>query len=134
MIAPLMNVGRWLHTRLRVENLEKSVDFYRDVLGLKQISRSTSPRGSTLVFLQSEAGGECLELCHYPKAGPVKVPADLMHLAFEVEDLESFGRYATAKGYPWSDGPTRTQDGERFAFLDAPEGYEIEIMQKAKST
>lgn len=134
MIAPLMNVGRWLHTRLRVENLEKSIDFYRDVLGLKQISRSTSPRGSTLVFLQSEAGGECLELCHYPKAGPVKVPADLMHLAFEVEDLEAFGRHATAKGYPWSDGPTQTQDGEHFAFLDAPEGYEIEIMQKAKST
>ncbi len=127
-----MNVGRWLHTRLRVENLEKSVDFYRDVLGLKQIARSTSPRGSTLVFLQSEAGGECLELCYYPKAGPVKVPADLMHLAFEVEDLEAFGRYATSRGYPWSDGPTATQDGETFAFLDAPEGYEIEIMQKAK--
>jgi lactoylglutathione lyase len=133
MIAPLMKVGRWLHTRLRVENLEKSVDFYRDVLGLKEVSRSTSPRGSTLVFLQPEAEGECLELCHYPKAGPVKVPADMMHLAFEVEDLEAFGRYTTAKGYPWSDGPTQTQDGEHFAFLDAPEGYEIEIMQKAKS-
>ena len=133
MIAPLMKVGRWLHTRLRVENLERSVDFYGNVLGMKQISRSTSPRGSTLVFLQSEVGGECLELCHYPKAGAVNVPADLMHLAFEVEDLEAFGRDAAAKGYPWSDGPTQTQEGEHFAFLDAPEGYEIEIMQKAKS-
>jgi len=134
MIASLMKVGRWLHTRLRVENLEKSVDFYGNVLGLKQISRSTSPRGSTLVFLQSEVGGECLELCHYPKAGAVNVPADLMHLAFEVEDLEAFGRFAAAKGYPWSDGPTQTHEGAHFAFLDAPEGYEIEIMQKAKSS
>ena len=134
MIAPLMKVGRWLHTRLRVENLEKSIDFYGNVLGLKQISRSTSPRGSTLVFLQSEVGGECLELCHYPKAGAVNVPADLMHLAFEVEDLEAFGRDAAAKGYPWSDGPTQTDEGALFAFIDAPEGYEIEIMQKAKNS
>jgi len=134
MIASLMKVGRWLHTRLRVENLEKSVDFYGNVLGLKQISRSTSPRGSTLVFLQSEVGGECLELCHYPKAGAVNVPADLMHLAFEVEDLEAFGRDAAAKGYPWSDGPTQTDEGALFAFIDAPEGYEIEIMQKAKNS
>jgi len=134
MIASLMKVGRWLHTRLRVENLEKSVDFYGNVLGLKQISRSTSPRGSTLVFLQSEVGGECLELCHYPNAGAVNVPADLMHLAFEVEDLEAFGHDASAKGFPWSDGPTRTDEGAYFAFLDAPEGYEIEIMQKAKNS
>jgi len=134
MIAPLMKVGRWLHTRLRVENLEKSIDFYGNVLGLKQISRSTSPRGSTLVFLQSEVGGECLELCHYPKAGAVNVPADLIHLAFEVEDLEAFGRDAAAKGYPWSDGPTQTEEGARFAFIDAPEGYEIEIMQKAQNS
>ena len=133
MIVALMKVGRWLHTRLRVENLEKSQDFYENVLGLKQLSRSTSPRESTLVFLQSEAGGECLELCHYPKGGAVRVPPDLLHLAFEVEDLEAFGRHATAKGYPWSEPPTQTQEGARFAFLDAPEGYEIEIMQKEKS-
>jgi len=133
MIASLMKVGRWLHTRLRVENLEKSQDFYENVLGLKQLSRSTSPRGSTLVFLQSEVGGECLELCHYPQGGAVQVPPDLLHLAFEVEDLEAFGRHATAKGYPWSEPPTQTQDGAQFAFLDAPEGYEIEIMQKEKS-
>jgi len=133
MIASLMKVGRWLHTRLRVENLEKSQDFYKNVLGLKELSRSTSPRGSTLVFLQPEAGGECLELCHYPQGGAVRVPADLLHLAFEVEDLEAFGRHATAKGYPWSEPPTQTQEGAQFAFLDAPEGYEIEIMQKEKS-
>ena len=133
MIASLMKVGRWLHTRLRVENLEKSQDFYKNVLGLKELSRSTSPRGSTLVFLQPEAGGECLELCHYPQGGAVRGPADLLHLAFEVEDLEAFGRHATAKGYPWSEPPTQTQEGAQFAFLDAPEGYEIEIMQKEKS-
>ncbi|NDB95150.1 MAG: VOC family protein [Verrucomicrobia bacterium] len=125
-----MKVGRWLHTRFRVENLEKSLDFYQKVLGLRKISESTSPRGSRLVFLQPEAGGEMLELCHYPRSGSVQVPQDLTHIAFEVENLESFGQHASQLGYPWSDGPHEGSNGSRFAFLDAPEGYEVEIIQK----
>ena len=106
-----MKVGKWLHTRFRVQDLEKNLHFYKRVLGLKEISKSTSPRGSTLVFLQSEAGGEMLELCHYPASGPVQCPADLVHLAFEVEDLDAFGKHAAALGYPWTDGPTTTSKG-----------------------
>lgn len=127
-----MNVGKWLHTRFRVHDLEKSLGFYRDILGLKEVSRTTSPRGSTLVFLQPAAGGEMLELCHYPASGPVNCPADLVHLAFEVENLDLFGEHAAGHGYPWSDGPTTTSTGLRFAFLDAPEGYEVEIVEKGK--
>jgi lactoylglutathione lyase len=127
-----MKVGRWLHTRFRVENLEKSLDFYQSVLGLRKISETKSPRGSRLVFLQPEAGGEMLELCHYPQSGPVQVPQDLTHIAFEVENLESFGRHASRLGYPWSDGPHEGGNGSKFAFLDAPEGYEVEIIQKGQ--
>lgn len=127
-----MKVGRWLHTRFRIQDLDKNLFFYREVLGLKEISRSTSPRGSTLIFFQSEAGGEMLELCHYPASGPVQCPADLVHLAFAVEDLDAFGRHAAALGYPWSDGPTTTSRGTRFAFLDAPEGYEMEIIEERR--
>ena len=127
-----MNVGRWLHTRFRVHDLEKSLSFYRDTLGLKEVSKTTSPRGSTLIFLQSAAGGQMLELCHYPASGPVHCPADLVHLAFEVDDLDAFGKYAAGRGYPWRDGPTTTATGTRFAFLDAPEGYEVEIIEKEK--
>jgi lactoylglutathione lyase len=54
-------------------------------------------------------------------------------LAFEVDDLDAFGRHATEQGYPWSDGPSTTAAGSRFAFLDAPEGYEIEIIEKGES-
>ncbi|NBQ55847.1 MAG: hypothetical protein EBU36_04245 [Verrucomicrobia bacterium] len=57
-----MKVTRWLHTRFRVNDLERSLLFYTEVLGLKEISRSSSPRGSTLVFLQPSGGGEMLEL------------------------------------------------------------------------
>ncbi len=126
-----MKVSRWLHTRFRVTDLEASLRFYSQVLGLKEISRSTSPRGSTLIFLQPSGGGEMLELCHFSSSGPVQVPPDLIHIAFEVDDLDAFGKHAESLGYSWSDGPTTTEEGTRFAFLDAPEGYEVEIIERA---
>jgi lactoylglutathione lyase len=57
------------------------------------------------------------------------VGADLTHLAFEVDDLETFAREAAAKGYPLSDGPHAT-GSEKIAFIDAPEGYEIELIER----
>ncbi|NDC80457.1 MAG: VOC family protein [Verrucomicrobia bacterium] len=127
-----MKVGHWLHTRFRINDLESSLHFYTRVLGMREVSRSTSPRGSTLVFLQPTVGGEMLELCHFPSSGPVQVPADLVHIALEVNDLDAFGRHAASLGYPWSDGPTITESGTRFAFLDAPEGYEVEIIERQR--
>ncbi len=56
---------------------------------------------------------------------------DITHLAFEVEDLEAFAKEAAAKGYPLSDGPTPTGSGSVIAFIDAPDGYEIELIQRA---
>jgi lactoylglutathione lyase len=55
-----------------------------------------------------------------------------VHLAFEVNDLDAFGKHSANLGYPWTDGPTTTSKGTRFAFLDAPEGYEVEIIEKGK--
>jgi len=75
-----------------------------------------------------------LELCHFPSSGAVQVPPDLVHIAFEVDDLDIFGKHAASLGYGWSDGPTRTDEGTRFAFLDAPEGYEVEIIERAKKS
>lgn len=128
-----MNVRRLLHTRYRVNDLGKAVSFFTDLLGLEEVSRSTSPRGSTLVFLKASESEELLEICHYPASGPVSVPPDLTHLAFEVDDLDAFGRQAAAKGYPFSDGPTTSSSGSRFAFLDGPEGYEIELIEKKRA-
>jgi lactoylglutathione lyase len=122
-------ITRLLHTRYRVHDLEKTVSFYRDVLGLREVRRSESGRGSKLVFLKAPAGDEEIEICQYDGSGPVRVGADLTHLAFEVTDLEAFAKEAASKGYPLSDGPHRTPEGSWIAFLDAPEGYEIELIQ-----
>ncbi|NJL18998.1 MAG: VOC family protein [Bdellovibrionaceae bacterium] len=124
-------IKRLLHTRYRVENLEATVHFYREVLGLQETRRHASPRGSQLVFFKAPHSEEEIEICCFPASGPVKVQADLTHLAFEVDNLEAFAQHAAALGFPLSDGPTPTSSGSIIGFLDAPEGYEIELIQKA---
>ena len=122
-----------LHTRYRLNDLEKSVDFYKRVLGLQEVRRHKSPRGSELVFMKAPESEELIELCHFPNSGPVQVQADLTHLAFEVDSLEEFGKHLAGLGLKFSDGPTLKPDGSGFAFIDAPEGYEIELMQRSKT-
>src|SRR6266853_6008122 len=91
-----------LHTRYRVNDLEKTVKFYKEVLGLEEVRLHKSPRGSQLAFLKAPDSEELIELCYFPASGPVQVQADLTHLAFEVESLEEFGRHLAACGYKYS--------------------------------
>ncbi len=125
-----MKVGKLLHTRYRVNDLERTVKFYRDVLGLAEIKRHKSPRGSELVFMQAAASEALIELCHFPGSEPVKCQPDLTHLAFEVDSLAEFEKHLAKHGLKFSDGPTTSSSGTTFAFVDAPEGYEIELIEK----
>ena len=88
------------YVALNVSDLERSRRFYRDVLGLQETGRHKSPRGSELVFLKAPDSEEEIELCSYPASGPVQVPPDLTHLAFEVDDLAAFAKQLEAKGEP----------------------------------
>lgn len=124
-----MKVRKLLHTRYRLDDLERSVRFYKDVLGLGEVRRHKSPRGAELVFLKAPESDELIELCHLPSSGPVKVQPDLTHLAFQVDSLEAFGLHLSKLGLQYSDGPHYNQSGGGIAFVDAPEGYEIEIIQ-----
>jgi lactoylglutathione lyase len=132
MMGRMSKVRRLLHTRYRLNDLEKSVAFYKSVLGLEEVRRHKSPRGSELAFLKAPESDELIELCHFPSSGPVQVQPDLTHLAFEVDNLESFGAHLASLGLSWTDGPHMKPDGSGYAFIDAPEGYEIELMQRAK--
>src|ERR1700757_3577792 len=109
-------VKKLLHTRYRVHDLEKTVSFYKDVLGLEEVGRQTSGRGSQLVFLKAPGSNEEIEICKFDQSGPVVVGPDLTHLAFEVDDLDKFAKEAAAKGYPLSDGPHETKGGSKIAF------------------
>ena len=132
IVGGMTIVRKLLHTRYRVNDIEKTVRFYKTVLGLEETRRHKSPRGSELVFLKAPESEELIEICHYPDSGPVQVQPDLTHLAFEVDSLEAFGKHLDGLGLKYSDGPTVKPDGSGFAFIDAPEGYEIELMQRSR--
>ena len=125
-------IKKLLHTRYRVSDLERTVSFYRDVLGLEEVRRQTSGRGSQLVFFKAPGSEEEIEICKFDESGPVMVGPDLTHLAFEVDDLDQFAKQAASKGYPLSDGPHPHGRGGAIAFIDAPEGYEIELIQRER--
>ena len=126
-----MPVQKLLHTRMRVSDMEETIRFYTEVLGLEVLERKTSPRGSHLAFLRVPNSEELIELCSFPASGPVKVQEDLVHLAFQVDNLDDTVRTLTEKGIQITDGPTKTSSGSRFIFIDAPDGYEIELIERS---
>ena len=125
-----MKVTKLLHTRMRVSDMEQTIAFYTGVLGLEVLERKTSPRGSHLAFLKVPNSDELIELTSFPPSGPVKVQEDLVHLAFQVESLDDTIASLTVKGVKITDGPTQTSSGSRFLFIDAPDGYEIELIER----
>jgi lactoylglutathione lyase len=127
-------VKKLLHTRFRVTDLEKTVSFYRDVLGLEEVRRHTSGRGSQLVFFKAPESEELIEICKFDESGPVHVGPDLPPLAVAGDAIEEFAKHSGALGYPLSDGPHKSSNGSAIAFIDAPEGYEIELIQPARSS
>jgi lactoylglutathione lyase len=125
-------IKKLLHTRMRVNDIEKSIRFYVDALGLKLARTGVSPRGARLAFLQTPGSDEEIELCQMPgAAAPVSVQPDLVHLAFQVDDLRAFAGALAKKGVGLTDGPVQTEAGDTIAFIDAPEGYEVELIQPA---
>ena len=125
-------IKRLLHTRFRVSNLDEALHFYAGILGLTVANRHSSPRGSQLAFLSVPGGKEEIELCEFSKSGPVEVQEDLVHIAFEVDDLDGLLVYLKSKGVPITDGPTVSSSGSRFAFIEAPDRYEIELIERSR--
>jgi lactoylglutathione lyase len=125
-----MKVKKLLHTRMRVSDMDQTISFYTDVLGLEVLERKVSPRGSHLAFLKVPNSEELIELTCFPPSGPVRVQEDLVHLAFQVESLDDTIASLNAKGVKVTDGPTQTSSGSRFIFIDAPDGYEVELIER----
>ena len=122
-------IKKYLHTRFRVSDMEQAIRFYRDILGMEVLEQKTSPRGSKLVFLRFP-GTECeLELRSFPDSGKVEVPEDLVHLVFEIENLDNFIFKLKHGRIPITEGPIETSNGTRFIFTEDPDKYLIELMQ-----
>jgi lactoylglutathione lyase len=125
-----MKVKKLLHTRMRVSDMDQTINFYTNVLGLEVLERKVSPRGSHLAFLKVPNSEELIELCSFPPSGPVTVQEDLVHLAFQVENLHDTIQQLDANQIRITDGPTSTSSGSRFIFIDAPDGYEVELIER----
>jgi lactoylglutathione lyase len=125
-----MRVKKLLHTRMRVSDLDQTINFYTNILGLEVLERKVSPRGSQLAFLRVPNSEELIELTSFPPSGPVKVQEDLVHLAFQVESLDDTIASLNVQGVKITDGPTQTSSGSRFIFIDAPDGYEVELIER----
>ncbi len=122
-------IRKYLHTRFRVADMEKSLHFYTQVLGLKLTEQKTSPRGSKLAFLEAPGTGSEIELCSFPESGDVAVPEDLVHLAFQVDDLHACMEQLRQAGVPITEGPIESSNGTKFIFTEDPDKYEIELME-----
>ena len=117
---------------MRVNDIEETLRFYVDILGLAIENRKRSPRGSELVFLTVPNSNELIEICSFPAGGRVEVPEDLVHLAFEVENLDDMIRMFKEKGVPITDGPTVTSSGSKLCFIEAPDKYEVELIERPR--
>ncbi|MBH53992.1 MAG: glyoxalase [Opitutaceae bacterium] len=122
---------KFMHTRVRVRDLDKTVNWYCDNLGFVCTRRTEkSPAGNELAFLELEGNEHFLELCYSPDY-EVNVPEDLMHTCIGVSDIIGFCHELEKKGVEvWPDDWRQTfLQGRKMAFVTDPDGYEVEILE-----
>ena len=124
-------MARFLHTRVRVSNLDQAIDWYCNHLGFKVMSRTDkSPSGNHVAHLELPGNEHTFELT-YSAEYKLVVPEDLMHIAISVPDLIAFCNELETKGLEIWPGDWRESfpNGRKMAFIDDPDGYEIELLE-----
>jgi len=118
---------KYLHTMVRVSNLEESVDFYCNKLGLKELRRNTSEQGRyTLVFLAAPGDESAMvELTYNWDPEAYAGGRNFGHLAYAVEDIYATCQHLQDSGVLINRPP---RDG-RMAFVRSPDGISIELLQ-----
>jgi lactoylglutathione lyase len=122
---------KYLHTMVRVSDIEKSLDFYCNKLGLKELRRYDSEQGRfTLIFLAA-AGNESamVELTHNWDPEEYDEGRNLGHLAYEVEDIYATIQQLMDAGVVINRPP---RDGH-MAFIRSPDNISIELLQEGKT-
>ncbi len=122
---------KFLHTRIRVKDLDASVAFY-EKLGYTVGRRKDSPQGNRLVFLELPGNEVFLELCHSPDY-TATCPEDLMHTCLGVPDIIDYCDRVEQSGIEiWPSGWREKFSGgdHKMAFVTDPDGYEVEILER----
>jgi len=125
---------RILHTMLRVGDLDRSVGFYRDVLGMKLLRRSDRPdQKYTLAFVGygDESQGAVLELTYNYGVDRYDLGTAYGHVAIEVDDAKAACDAVRAKGGNVTREAGPVKGGSTvIAFVQDPDGYKIELIEK----
>ena len=126
---------RLLHTMLRVGDLEKSIAFYTDVLGMKLLRRRDYPDGKfTLAFLGygDESENAVIELTHNWETKNYDIGTGYGHIAVGLPDIYAACAEVKAKGgkVTREPGPMKF-GGSQIAFIEDPDGYKVEFIQVA---
>jgi lactoylglutathione lyase len=122
---------RYLHTMVRVSNLEKSLDFYCNKLGLKEVRRVDHEAGRfTLVFVAAPGQEDCaIELTHNWDPEEYAGGRNFGHVAYEVDDIYALCRRLRDSGVTINRPP---RDG-KMAFIRSPDNISIELLQKGEA-
>lgn len=122
---------KFLHTMVRVHNLEQSLDFFINKLGLIETNRTEVPAGKfTLIFLATEIGGPEIELTYnWGSEETYTNGRNFGHLAFEVEDIYQTCQQLHDAGIVINRPP---RDGH-MAFVKSPDNISIELLQKGQA-
>lgn len=121
---------KFLHTRIRVKDIDASIAFYQ-ALGYTERERKDSPQGNKLAFLELPGNEVFLELCYSPEYSDT-CPEDLMHTCVGVPDIMEYCDQVEKAGIEIWPGGWREKfaGGERkMAFVTDPDGYEVEILE-----
>jgi lactoylglutathione lyase len=122
---------RYLHTMVRVSNLEQSLDFYCNKLGLKQVRRIDNEAGRfTLVFVAPEGQEDCaIELTYNWDAELYTGGRNFGHVAYEVDDIYALCARLSDLGVTINRPP---RDG-KMAFIRSPDNISVELLQKGSA-
>jgi len=127
--------GRFLHTMIRVRDLERSIDFYTRLLGMKLLRKSDFPGGKfTLAFVGygGEADHTVIELTHnWDQSEDYDLGAGFGHLAIGVSDIYGACEKLAAEdiSIPRPPGPMK-HGSTVIAFIEDPDGYKIELIER----
>ncbi len=122
---------RYLHTSITVKDMERSIAFYTELLGLTLERRRRIPENrAEVAFVIDPASGARLELTHWDDKPTFEAGEQLDHLAFETDDLDAFLARARARGVPVAKEPFQLQGGSgRLAFILDPNEVWIELIE-----
>ncbi|GAB2485666.1 VOC family protein [Alkalibacterium psychrotolerans] len=122
---------RMLHTCVRVKDLDKSLTFYKDILGLEEVRRLDYPDYKfTLVYLALPGDEVELELTYnYDQEEPYELGNGYGHIAIGVENLENTHEEYSQAGHDVTDLKGLSDGAASYFFIKDPDGYKIEIIQ-----